>query len=410
MTIPVKTCSQLASCSANNWDILFSICTPSEKAAGIATPASPGFSTTDWPLLKQLTDVGVVDGLPNIRGEYSTTAMAASTRNGPTYGTGTWGSITGALVDDGNYAAIDTGASNTLSFDQFNNAHSSTPQNAYPGASEYIVLTGYGFNIPIDAVIVGIAVGIKCWVDISGINSMYPALAPGQRGQAPGPSPPPPFNNTRSYWGVANAALMLSGIPYFALDPNSNIEVDNGLSGSSQNPAVWRSNILSGAPYPAAVAGIIPFGPTKAEFAQGGSSGLSQPAARNYTADAFGQLTLFGDALLAVGMDGGGILHSLSLCPDPLDGTFLVRGPMAHNFSIPTLKQNWTPAEVNDLSFGIALNVGVYDINGVTPGPYLSSVQRIHYLNCAGVAIYYISNVLPGGVNPRRKRKLWTSS
>lgn len=119
---------------------------------------------------------------------------------------------------------------------------------------------------------------------------------------------------------------------------------------------------------------------------------------------------------------GAGVkLGTIAACDPPNPGTRDTSatpapygiGPIEKTFAIPTLKQTWTPEEVNDPSFGAGLS---FSGRGFSPTPAVDISLCLHieagsevlpahsndltvFVNCVGIAVYYMAQSGGGGTS-----------
>lgn len=356
----VKDCRDVGTCDPllGSWDQLFCICPPVDVTDSICTPA-PGT---------------VNDSVAGLVGVYSTTASFANTLPSTGDDTAEWANIEGALADDGDFATIQPAT-----------IPAPTPRNPLPNqcvhGTEYIALTGYGFSIPTDATIVGIAVGIKG----------YSYFSTEEVGGNPSPLT---YGSEVVLAGgqVFNIALMLNGVPYYFADPGT---VGYGTT---------RGQGISGA---TPCGSFIPSsGYTYVQGAGGDINGVEVPGLSTPWPASIDPLTCGGTPC-----DNAPVIvpmlwfftpvGTLAPCDTPQTADLDV---IAKNTIVPTLKTNWTPSEVNAETFGVAIAADQDEAilflgtAGQPPNQVDSDIIQQVYVNltCAGIAVYYI----PGGGAP----------
>lgn len=337
----VKACGDVIDCTPTNWDYVFCLCTPVNQADEVCTPPSMGNpSGTDYPDLPQIIGVGSNNNLPGVLGQYSTTATSSGQLPSTGLNTAAWSNTDDALADDLVYATISPG-SPSVEVDNFS-------------GSDYIKLIGFGFNVPTDATIVGISVAVKGFITATstiegggGSTQIIPM-------------------------DVFNAALMLDGTAYYAMDPRGTQGVD-GLNYSSVDP------------YPDGSAG------SKRAFTQNATLLSLDISTRLDNGDFI--------SIVGVGASDGLFEGSVSNCV-PDDDVAGIDAPMPNNFWVSTLKQTWLPSEVNDPTFGVAISVGQFSRQTTLSGGIIAHGTVVYSFNCAGVAVYYTPGGGGGGGNP----------
>ena len=327
-------CSILTNCSCvgypacptamTNWDTLFCIC----SGAGGCIPAGSGFS---HPQAiggnNQDTTIGLI-------GQYQTSASTAGTATSTCGGAATWTNPNNAKTQDTNFATI------------IPDSVVGTPGTAV--GSQYIVLTGYGFSIPLTASIVGIAI----------------AMLAKQNGGS----------NNLAVYGF-NVALVLGGTLYYMADPGGNAGAGYVQSAPYSYTQGWtNSGTYTG----------NTFGPAGQGLIIGGSPAINTTQ-------------FLGGAIFEV--KGSGNNPNVGDQPSCASPGLDLSSPEEKDFILSPSKTNWAPADINDSSFGVALSVeseGKY--SGVQTGPTYS-------LNCMGVAVYWV----PGGAGSPNNPSVWIS-
>lgn len=322
----VKTCADIIDCSPQSWDLLFCVCTPVNQSDNVCSPPSMGNpAASDFPALTQIVGVGNNNNVPNLLGKYSTDWSASDQLPSTGFNTQAWAGTDAALADDGSYATISPGS-----------ATDPTPNHQ---GSQYIVLKGPGLNLPLDAIVLGIAVAVKGFAQ--GTQVVEGAGTTVSRG---------PID-------IFNAALISNGVPYYGMDPR-------GTQGTGVD-------YTSADPYPVG-----------SEFTQNRSlMGLNLSTIIDTSED---MLVAVGIAATQ-GFQPGSIADCIG--DDDVAG---IAAPMPNNFWIPTLKPLWSVAEINDQNFGVAISVSGFSNQG-TVGPHTSHSTVVYNLNSVGIAVYYTS-------------------
>lgn len=422
--------ASLVSCSHNSWDVLFCIASDAAKQAGICTragsnhfyqdgnddfydinifddplgqlsgesfdPANCDTHYADYPAFR---GVGDNDRLPNLQGVWSTTAGAATTSSSTGGDSASWGGVANAKQEDETWATIDP-----TSVDQ-----DRTLLTAAAG-TDYIVLSNYGFNIPLDATIVGVVAAMKgfSYYDIhattpSGSLTEYGLLTTG---------------------GVFNAGLMLNGVLYPFADPSTHPLTSPASHASPPWPHDPGTFYASGTPIENGL------------WVQGNS--LNWPRVVDpswYTATGSSETTLIQPAtpsqanagikplIITLGVTGAGEgpLFSGNIVGCPVDvitsgvgGYFYTvsahNGPIQKNTNLTPTKPTWTPAEINDPSFGAAISVWADLVNDVDASDGFTTIYQSHmFLNCIAIAVYYTTGT-GGGTGATKRPRVWIST
>lgn len=337
--INVQNCSDT---SCGTWDEIFCICNLAEQLESVCAPAT---LPTSYPYDHYDTcypgyDPSYVDNIANLLGIYSTTCTDASTLPATGPDSATWSNIDNAKQDDGTYASI-----------------SPTPleriggkfQQCDHGGSEYIMLTGFGFNIPFNSKIWGIALGLKGYTTRSQPNSV----------------------NGVHCWNLA--LVQEGGTAWYRCDPAT----DGFLHDDPPIDPYCGPQVVSTPPYPAtdcldiSVSNAVPF--------------YAQP---------------FGWAYFVA----GGVINSLTSLTSSVEiaPVSLFRGtqPGCNSLAvanqtitqkdmwIPAAKSLWTAAEINAPDFGIAFSLYGDNQHNISPGTPSINIQT-YFLDCVGVCVYY---------------------
>src|SRR5882724_4983902 len=329
MAILVKDCADVTDCSSTSWDLLFCICSIEDQVSNVCTVARiPSPFGTIYPFLAP----GINDSIPNLQGMYSTTAAVAETLPSTGFDPAVWSSIDNAKSDDGSYASIQVA--------------SSTAASPCVNGSEYIVLKGWGFTVPPTAIIAGIAVGVKGHTTLTQI--------PGSTSENP------------NFSGIYNVALVSNTIPYYRADPRT----DSGASIDATSPCA-EFNAQSPYPTQTDIAGV------------GQHTGYNQPWSDilSWPSTSFPLRALGVGPRPNLGVETGLVNGCVPPNPPPSAPNL---APIEKDFPIPTIKQTWSPNEVNDANFGVAVSVWGIGHNSFS----LTEIVTM-YLDCLGVAVYF---------------------
>lgn len=342
--INVQPCSQVC----GTWDELFCICTLEDQGNNICS--APAVDTLNDPEGNYTTcypgyNPGFVDSMAGLLGVYSTSCTDASTSPSTGGDTAVWSNIDNAKSDDGAYASISPSPIIVPSggFAQICNL-----------GTEYIVLTGFGLNLPSNATIWGISVGAKGHSTLSFTGTVL-----------------------ASVW---NIALTQGGTLYYRADPRS-------YGFQQQGPAGVFTNCTgppeSDIPYPLNCGTRVP--PTYYVQPLDNVVPGGDIASATVTSDAIGSLEWF-----------SGIDASCPQLPQSGFGFPWKRSVIQKDMFIPTLKQSWTVAEINAPDFGIAFSLRINQQNaGAGSFPLYT-----YFLDCVGVAVYYTLGAAPPTGNP----------
>lgn len=326
----VPSCDE-ATCET--WGELFCICTPQDQLDTVCTPAVVNFVNDpdeDYGVCYPGYNPGFVDNIMNLVGVYSTECTDAGTADSTGADSASWSNIDNAKSDDGSYASITPSPILALS--------GTFPQTCFQG-TQYITLKGFGFNLPPEAIVWGIAIGAKGHAtknQFSAQGFIFP-------------------------W---NVALTVGGVLYYRCDPRTYwIQQKTGIGVFAD-----CSNRLAAEPYP------VNCNP------HGQQPYFAQPMINRMPGGFVGSEIFTSDEQLAsveyfAGDPGD--------CTNPLD-TSINLSVMQKDMFIPTAKQNWTVDDINAPDFGVAISV--YGNNEQTS---LALFSTTYFLNCIGIAVYY---------------------
>jgi hypothetical protein len=416
--------ASLVGCGYGSWDVLFCIASDAAQQAGICTRAgsnkfyrdgqydfyddnvyddpagllsgehdNPNNCNTHYADYPQLHGVGDNDSIPNLQGVWSTTASSVSTLPSTGNDDATWSGISNALHEDESWASIQPSSS----------------ENGYANrqvGSQYIALTGYSLNVPTDATIVSVVAAFKGYqyytldaTDYYGNRSFRYKYA--------------------GLGGVFNAGIVLGGVLYPFADPTTIADFGPNPVPVHPSQPPWPSDV--GGSY---VSGVrvdrgIYTQPVGVRFLHWSGvtspawygSELVQPDVPSYS-DVLAAPLIHAYGLPVV--EGPLFQGNIVGCPN----TYGHNGPVEKTMNMIPTKQVWTPAEVNDPSFGAALSVWSSGVNSFVfpPGDQTNLIfQSYMFLNCIGIGVYYIpgggGGGEGGGDNPLSKRpKVWIST
>jgi hypothetical protein len=373
-TIP--NCEDVTDCSQTSWDLLFCICSPNLAGGGICADADDIYT------------LSTADTIPSLQGVYSTDCQSVTTGS-PTFPgistgaavAGGWSNLSNAQHDDGSYAIY-----------TYQTGDTGPPPDAVssPGpAGEYIVFSDFGFSIPSTATIYGLSIGIKgyytCPVIPSGLISHARPI-------------------------VWNVFAKTGGTRYYMCDPSSYVVTDStGLASAVGASAPWPVTGLQSGLIPTSYQVLTPlidpggFALYRAiNNVQGRMTTVWPGVSLPLSGENVGESVVFPGALYTPydypdwPYNNGAVMGYVNGCRDsiPFGGqpTFSV-GPIEKSFIQTPTKATWTPAEVNDTSFGVGISFSFSPTRFAHGG----GVNWNILINCAAVAVYYTDSI---GGNP----------